>query len=170
MNFWDSSAIVPLCVNEPATPAARSILAKDPYTVVWWATRTECLSALARQTREGGITTAGERQARQVLETIAKSWTEIQPTDRLRATAERLLAVHPLRPADAFQLAAALLCGAVDRRAACPSCALTTVYESPLTKKDLICFLSNERQPVWFQSKPDDRVRNGFRTILIDPK
>lgn len=109
MNFWDSSAIVPLCVNEPATPAARSILAKDSYTVVWWATRTECLSALARQTREGGITTAGERQARQVLETIAKSWTEIQPTDRLRATAERLLAVHPLRAADAFQLAAALL-------------------------------------------------------------
>lgn len=109
MNFWDSSAIVPVCVNEPATAAAKSILAKDPYTVVWWATRTECLSALARQTREGGITTAGERQARQVLETLAKSWTEIQPTDRLRATAERLLAVHPLRAADAFQLAAALL-------------------------------------------------------------
>jgi predicted nucleic acid-binding protein len=109
VNFWDSSAIVPVCVNEPATAAAKSILAKDPYTVVWWATRTECLSALARQTREGGITTAGERQARQVLETIAKSWTEIQPTDRLRATAERLLAVHPLRAADAFQLAAALL-------------------------------------------------------------
>jgi predicted nucleic acid-binding protein len=109
VNFWDSSAIVPVCVNEPATAAAKSILAKDPYTVVWWATRTECLSALARQTREGGITTAGERQARQVLETLAKSWTEIQPTDRLRATAERLLAVHPLRAADAFQLAAALL-------------------------------------------------------------
>jgi predicted nucleic acid-binding protein len=109
VNFWDSSAIVPVCVNEPATPAARSILAKDPYAVVWWATRTECLSALARQTREGVITTPGERQARQVLETLAKSWTEIQPTDRLRATAERLLAVHPLRAADAFQLAAALL-------------------------------------------------------------
>jgi uncharacterized protein len=108
VNFWDSSAIVPLCVNEPATPAVKSILAKDPYAVVWWATRTECLSALFRQTREGGVTAAGGRQARQVLETLAKSWTEIQPTDNLRGAAERLLAVHPLRAADACQLAAAL--------------------------------------------------------------
>jgi uncharacterized protein len=108
VNFWDSSAIVPLCVNEPATSTVKSILAKDPYAVVWWATRTECLSVLARQTREGGITPAGERQARQVLETFAKSLTEIQPTDGLRGAAERLLAVHPSRAADAFQLAAAL--------------------------------------------------------------
>lgn len=108
MTFWDSSAIVPLCVNEPVTSTVKAILAKDPYAVVWWATRTECLSALARQTREGGVTSAGERQARQVLETLAKSWTEIQPTDGLRGAAERLLAVHPLRAADAFQLAAAL--------------------------------------------------------------
>lgn len=65
MIFWDSSAIVPLCVNEPSSATARSILADDPVAVVWWTTRTECMSALARQTREGGITLAGERQARE---------------------------------------------------------------------------------------------------------
>lgn len=108
MNFWDSSAIVSLCVNEPATSTVKAILAKDSFVVVWWATRTECISALVRQTREGGLSTAGERQARQVLEALAKAWTEIQPTDSLRGAAERLLAVHPLRAADAFQLAAAL--------------------------------------------------------------
>ena len=108
MIFWDSSAIVPLCVNEPATATVKPILAKDPFIVVWWATRTECISALARQSREGGLTSAGERQARELLETLARAWIEIQPTASLRATAERELAVHLLRAADAFQLAAAL--------------------------------------------------------------
>ena len=108
MIFWDSSAIVPLCVNEPATSTVKSILAEDPVTVVWWTTRTECISALVRQTREGGLTSVGEKQARDVLETLASTWIEIQPTARLRAIAERLLAVHSLRAADAFQLAAAL--------------------------------------------------------------
>ena len=51
---------------------------------------------------------AGERQARQVLGTLAKTWSEIQPSETIRGTAERLLAVHALRAADAFQLAAAL--------------------------------------------------------------
>jgi len=106
--FWDSSAIVPLCVNEPATATVKSILAKDSGVVVWWTTRTECVSALVRQAREGGITALGERQARQVLEALAKAWTEIQPADGVRRAAERLIAVHPLRAADAFQLAAAL--------------------------------------------------------------
>lgn len=108
MNFWDSSAIVPLCVNEPATPKVKSLLAEDSSIVVWWATRTECVSAFIRQIREGGLAMAGEKQARHVLEAIARSWVEIQPTVNLRGAAERLLAVHPLRAADAFQLAAAL--------------------------------------------------------------
>jgi predicted nucleic acid-binding protein len=33
---------------------------------------------------------------------------EIEPSTRLRRSARRLLRVHPLRPADALQLAAAL--------------------------------------------------------------
>jgi uncharacterized protein len=108
VNFWDSSAIVPLCINEPATPNVKSLLTEDSSIVVWWATRTECVSAFIRQTREGGLTTTGEKQARLVLEAIVRAWVEIQPTVNLRGTAERLLAVHPLRAADAFQLAAAL--------------------------------------------------------------
>ena len=108
MIFWDSSAIVPLCVNEPSTAAVKSILADDPMAVVWWTTRTECISALARQSREGGINLVGERQARDVLNKLAGTWIEIQPTSSLRTLAERLLGVHVLRAADAFQLAAAL--------------------------------------------------------------
>lgn len=108
MKFWDTSAIVSLCVNEPGSSAVKLILVKDPSIVVWWATRTECVSALMRHAREGGVSGTGERQARQVLETLAETWIEVQPTETVRRAAERVLAVHPLRAADAFQLAAAL--------------------------------------------------------------
>ncbi|MBI2088709.1 MAG: type II toxin-antitoxin system VapC family toxin [Deltaproteobacteria bacterium] len=108
MKFWDTSAIVPLCVDEPRSSTVKDILSDGSAIVVWWATRTECTSALMRQAREGGLGIAGERQARNVLETLAKAWIEVQPSEALRGTAERLLAVHPLRAADAFQLAAAL--------------------------------------------------------------
>lgn len=109
MNFWDTSAIVPLCVQEPTSALVKAVLIGDEAMVVWWGTRTECLSALVRQVREGNLTPLDERNARYVLHTLAQSWVEIQPSEALRGTAERLVAVHPLRAADALQLAAALL-------------------------------------------------------------
>jgi uncharacterized protein len=108
VKFWDTSAVVPLCVIEPSTGIVKSILTGDPSIVVWWATRTECVSALNRQTREGSLRIEDERQAHHVLRQLADAWTEVQPSEILRGTAERLLAVHALRAADAFQLAAAL--------------------------------------------------------------
>jgi len=108
VKFWDTSAIVPLCVNEPRSAGVRNILVEDPSIVVWWATRTECVSAFMRQIRDTNLHAGGERQARHVLQTLARAWTEIQPNEVLRGTAERLLAVHSLTAADAFQLAAAL--------------------------------------------------------------
>ena len=108
MKFWDTSAIVPLCVQEPNSDTVREILIEDPFMIVWWNSRTECISALMRQTREGGLTTTDERTARQVLQALVQTWTEMQPSEALRSNAERLLTVHPLRTADALQLAAAL--------------------------------------------------------------
>jgi predicted nucleic acid-binding protein len=112
VRFWDSSAVVPLCVAEPHSANARSLLEGDPAVAVWWATRTECLSALTRRMREGGLAPAGFRAARRVLAALAETWVELLPSEAVRATAERLLAVHALGAADAFQLGAALAwCG-----------------------------------------------------------
>jgi len=108
VRFWDSSAIVPLCVDAPEAKATRALLRRDWAMAVWWATRAECVSALARQVREGSIDVRGEGQARAVLATLAQVWSEVQPSEALRTLAERLLATHPLRAADALQLAAAL--------------------------------------------------------------
>lgn len=93
MKFWDSSAIVILCVKEPSSDTVRSLLAEDRSLVIWWATRVECVSTFMRQVRAGALSAVRERQARQVLATLARSWIEIQPTEALRGTAERLLAV-----------------------------------------------------------------------------
>lgn len=109
MRFWDTSAIVPLVVTETASPPVRKLLEADPGLVVWWATRTEAVSALARQRRSGVLTAAQEAQARRVIRALEAAWTEVSPSQALRDRAERLLGVHPLRAADAFQLAAALL-------------------------------------------------------------
>ena len=109
MRFWDTSAVVPLCVSEPATPGVRRIATADPSLVVWWATRTECVSAFARLRREGQLAARAEQRARGALLSLAAEWSEVLPGDALRQRAERLVGVHPLRAADAFQLAAALV-------------------------------------------------------------
>ena len=109
MRFWDSSAIVPLCLRESNTGMMKSLLDTDEDLVVWWATRVECLSALARRQREGALAAEAEQKARSVLHVLAAGWSEVQPTEVLRRRAERLIAVHPLRSADAFQLAGALV-------------------------------------------------------------
>lgn len=109
MRFWDTSAIVPLLVDEPETGRAKRLADEDAAIVAWWATRTECLSALARLRRDETLDAKDEAQTRRLLLQLAAGWTEISPGSRLRDRAERLLSVHALRAADAFQVAAALL-------------------------------------------------------------
>ena len=109
MRFWDTSALVPLCVSEPSSRGMRRLVSADPSLVVWWGTRVECLSAFTRGRRDGKLAAAVEDRARRVLTALAAEWSEVLPTQAVRDRAERLLAVHPLRAADAFQLAAALV-------------------------------------------------------------
>ena len=109
MKFWDSSAIIPLCIKEPASDTVKPIITADPDIVVWWATGVECTSALSGRSRKGTIGTRAAVQAKNILHTLSEEWSEVQPTELARQRAERLLMVHPLRAADAFQLASALI-------------------------------------------------------------
>jgi predicted nucleic acid-binding protein len=81
---------------------------EDPELVVWWGSAIECASAIARLHRDGQLTTVEESAARGVLAELNRSWYEVQPGDGIRDQALRLLRLHPLRAADALQLAAAL--------------------------------------------------------------
>ena len=108
MRFWDSSAVVPLLLRQPQSPHARSFLEEDPDVVVWWGTPVECASAFARLRREGLLAETHEAELARDLERLRRGWYEMLPGDHLRAQAMRILRLHPLRSADALQLAAAL--------------------------------------------------------------
>lgn len=109
VTFWDTSAIIPLTLVEPATDDVRPVLELDPSMAVWWATRIECVSAMNRRLRDEPDAKASVRDALQLVAALAKEWTEVAPTEALRKRAERLLAVHAIRAADALQLAAAMV-------------------------------------------------------------
>lgn len=109
MKFWDSSAIVPLLVDELEQKHARAQLEHDTAMLVWWGTPVECVSALTRRERDGSLDSDGMRIALQRLRALADQWHEVLPTSVLRTAAERMLRVHPLRAADALQLAAAIV-------------------------------------------------------------
>ena len=82
--------------------------------LVWWACEVECVSALARLEREGLFNGSAMTLALERLRQLAAGWHEVDPSDAIRETAVRFLRVHPLRAADALQLAAAFL--AAERR------------------------------------------------------
>lgn len=107
MRFWDSSALVALLVDEPRSAAAEAWLREDPEIIVWWATEIECASAVARLEREGALDPGGTRTALSRLRRLAGAWNEVEASDAVRRVALRILRVHPLRAADALQLAAA---------------------------------------------------------------
>lgn len=109
MKFWDSSAIVPLLLDEPGSEAMLAVLDEDPIMVVWWSTPVECTSAVSRRERDNALTADEARQSLDRLHYLASGWQEMLPSMALRRVAERLLRVHPLRAADSLQLAAAIV-------------------------------------------------------------
>jgi predicted nucleic acid-binding protein len=108
VRFWDSSAIVPLLLEQPSSARARRLLKQDPDVVAWWGTSVECASSVARLRRDGQLDPSDEAAALRILERLRRGWYEVLPGDSVRALALRVLRLHPLRSADALQLAAAL--------------------------------------------------------------
>ena len=109
MRFWDSSAIAPLLVEETATRPREAQLHEDAEILVWYGTWAELESAICRRERESSVDPEQAAMARTRLSVLTRAWLEVQPTSWVRERAIRLLRVHPLRAADAMQLAAALV-------------------------------------------------------------
>jgi predicted nucleic acid-binding protein len=107
---------VPLLVTELSTRRLQALAAKDSAMLVWWGSELECVSALARLERDRALSPQAITFALKRLRQLAASWHEVDPSDAIRETAARFLRVHPLRAADALQLAAAFL--AAERRPA----------------------------------------------------
>jgi uncharacterized protein len=104
--FWDSSSIVPLCVQQPSS-ASSHVLTDQCGLVVWWASAVEVRSAIARLVRTRQINARGQVQGIFLLDQLRGEWREIRPNDQVRERAEQLLDRFPLQAADSLQLAAA---------------------------------------------------------------
>ena len=74
----------------------------------------ECASAIARLQRDRALTGQDAAESFTRLDALIRSSMQIDPSDEIRESARRLLRVHPLRAADALQLAAAFV--AAERR------------------------------------------------------
>ena len=107
--FWDSSALVPLLLPEARSEVLTRLLAADGEPVIWWGTPLECQSAIQRRHRERPLPQPELTAASDRLRLIVQHTDSIAPSDDIRRRAARLLSFHPLRAADALQLAAALI-------------------------------------------------------------
>jgi predicted nucleic acid-binding protein len=106
--FWDASAIVPLCVGQAGSGFAREAL-RSKSIAVWWGTPVEAASAFARLARGVELDQRSFRMAMTRLTALRGMWIEVQPGEGLRDLVEGLIERHPLRAADALQLAAAVI-------------------------------------------------------------
>jgi predicted nucleic acid-binding protein len=107
--FWDTSAIVPLCFSEGASPAAQELVGTHRKLVVWWVTSIEAFSAAQRLIRQRHLSTEDSYGFLARLQYLRSRWNEVVPSEEVRFAAERLLRLHPLKAADALQLAAAIV-------------------------------------------------------------
>lgn len=113
--FWDASAIVPLCTDQGASLFARTALECRSVTV-WWATPVEVVGAFCRLLRLGEISREEFEGAVSHLRSLQGRWMEVVPAERVRQLARGLVESHPLRAADALQLAAAVVWSAESPR------------------------------------------------------
>ncbi len=109
MRFWDSSAVVSLLLNEGDSAGRERDFAEDPEMLVWYGTLAEIESAMSRKMREKSLREVDWEATKARLEHLQHRWYEVQAFSIVRERAIRLLRLHPLRAADAFQLAAALV-------------------------------------------------------------
>jgi predicted nucleic acid-binding protein len=105
--FWDSSALVPLCLDQSSAGNAKNFIEKYEL-IVWWAAPVEVHSAFARLRRMKQISEEELAEAYRRLDVLRTDWREIGPSFALRELAEEFPHRYELRAADALQLAAAL--------------------------------------------------------------
>lgn len=109
MNFWDSSACLPLVIREPTTTTMLHWYEQADHVVVWTLTPVEVASALCRLLRDRKLTEAQAQRAFLGWGGLAKGFHVVKDVESVKQRAIRLLRVHTLKSADALQLAAALV-------------------------------------------------------------
>jgi predicted nucleic acid-binding protein len=117
VRYWDASAIVPLVIEEAGSDLVRRWARDDDQIVTWCLTRLELAGAVERRARQGALGPAARRTVLRRFEELAAAWDEVVEMLPVRDRGLALLVRHPLRAADAAQLAAAQLAAEDNPRA-----------------------------------------------------
>ena len=100
--------MIPLLVGQPASSRVDDWLAGDAAITIWTLTPVELSSALQRLLREGALNETLTEAAEQRMLELVRACHVIVSIEHVKSQARRLLRLHPLRAADALQLAAAV--------------------------------------------------------------
>lgn len=112
MKFWDSSAVVPLLIDEPASAYLRSLASSDPEFILSFHTAVEVTSAIQRLIRGGHLSRRIAAECETSLGGLLAVAVQVLDVVPVVSRARALLARHLLTAGDAMQLAAALVaCG-----------------------------------------------------------
>jgi predicted nucleic acid-binding protein len=107
--FWDTSAIIPLCCTQESSRAARHANRQFQSPTVWWGTRVEVHSAVARLKRLTELDELGVKSALRKWQAFEREANVMSPVEDVLDIAATLPELYGLRSQDAFQLAAALV-------------------------------------------------------------
>jgi predicted nucleic acid-binding protein len=108
VTFWDSSAVIPLLIDQDMSPRVVEWLSADSMMVLWTLTPVEVVSALWRLAREQSLEEDLAHRAEARLGEIVEACQMIIDVEPVKTLASRLLHIHPLRAFDSLQLGAAL--------------------------------------------------------------
>lgn len=106
--FFDASAIVTAYADEANTARTRALLSEGGVAVSRL-TEVETVSAMARLWRESSISEASRDDAIAAFLADLAGWDLVEIVPEVTARARELIVRHPLRAADALQLASALV-------------------------------------------------------------
>ena len=111
MNFWDTSALLPLFVEEETTALLRKIRLDlaDEEIAISTLTPVEFFSALSRLYRERRASYEVFNEAFSRFQEQAQICQVVRNMEVMKEKALRILRVHSLKAADALQLAAAFI-------------------------------------------------------------
>jgi predicted nucleic acid-binding protein len=96
-------------VLEKETEQCIRAFQSDKEVMVWTMSKVEVFSALCRRLREGGLKESDFDSAKKRMNDFFDMAFEIISLPKVKDRALRLLQVHPLRAADAMQLASVLV-------------------------------------------------------------
>lgn len=106
--YLDTSALLPLVIQEPGTPVCQRVWRAATDVVSSALIEVEAMAALAQARRMDRLTASGFRRARSATATLLRHITTLAVTHEVISSAAELAHGHRLRAYDAVHLASSL--------------------------------------------------------------